>query len=681
MSDRSFTLGVDIGGTHTDLVVQADSQIRFKVPTRSDHLVNGVLEVIDRAAAHFELDVAEFLGETDLIVHGTTVTTNALLEDEQTTTGLITTEGFRDVLERNMESSSNVYDVRREPSMAPVPRYLRRTVSERIDCDGRVLESLDESDADRIVDELLQEDAEAIAIALMSAYAEDRHEETLATRIAEREDVAAVSASTDVYRTIGLYDRSIAALVDASLKPIVREYLDTIEAELQAAGFDGTLLIMQGNGGVTSAEVVADKPITSVNSGPAAGAVSAAFYADQTEDHQVISFEMGGTSSDVCLVPDGEPLVGADNEVGDTPIPVPMVDVNTIGAGGGSMAWIDDRGVIQVGPESAGSDPGPICYGRGGDTPTVTDVNLVLGYLNPDYFLGGKMGLDLEAARAGVEDTLADPLNVSVEQAAIGVREVANENIVTQIRQVSIKRGYDPREFVLVAAGGAGPVHAATIANRFDTTAIVPRTAGTYSTTGLLHADVKHEFSRSIFEPLTSESMRTIRNAYDEMEESARETLAAEGTDETSRYYRWQLETRYDGQVHELTLPVSRDDDIEAIEQRHHEQHAHRYDFADESATVEVVTARLTGYARTEGLRQESIDEQVTASSAVKSHRPVYFSGDGSPVDTPIYDGSRAIATVEGPAIIEFEHTTLPIPPGIVSRSDPYGNYVLEPAG
>ncbi|MFB6194644.1 MAG: hydantoinase/oxoprolinase family protein [Haloplanus sp.] len=679
MSGDRFTVGVDIGGTHTDLVVQDGDLARFKVPTTPDSLVDGVLDALERAAAHHDRDVAAFLADTGLVVHGTTVTTNALIEGEAATTGLLTTDGFRDVLERNMESSSNVYDLRREPSLALVPRYLRRGVPERIDSDGTVLEPLDVDAADGVVDDLVAEGASAVAVALMSAYAEDAHERTLAERVAEREDVAAVSASTDVYRTVGLYDRSVAALVDASLKPVVREYLETVESELRAAGFEGTLLLMQGNGGVTSAAVIADQPITSVNSGPAAGAVSAAYHAEQAGVSRVISFEMGGTSSDVCLVPEGDPLVSTDNLVGETPIPVPMVDVNTIGAGGGSVAWVDDRGVLQVGPTSAGSDPGPACYGRGGDDPTVTDANLALGYLNPDYFLGGAMALDGEAAREAIANGIADPLGVSVEEAAVGVRRVANEDIVNQIRQVSIERGYDPREFVLVAGGGAGPVHAATVAGRFDATAIVPRAAGTFSSLGLLEADVRHEFSRSVLEPVSPGALETARSRFGEMERAARETLAGEGADGSMHAYQWQLETRYDGQVHELTIPVESDDDAAAVERRHHDHHAERYDFADESATVEAVTARLTAYARTDGLSEASVDERVPAPEALKTRRSVHFTETEERVETPIYDGSRPIESIEGPGIVEFEHTTLPIPPGFEARTDPYGNYVLDP--
>lgn len=680
MNDAQFDIGIDIGGTHTDVVVEEDGIRRFKVPTTSDRLRNGVLNGLRQAATAHDHDLDSFLNATRLVVHGTTVSTNALLEGDTATTGLVTTAGFRDVLERNMSSSSDVYDLRREPSLALLPRYLRRGIPERVGSDGEVLEPLNVAEADRVIDELVDDGVEAIAVSLLSAYANDEHERQLRDRLNAREELSAMSVSTEINQKVGLYDRSVATIVDASLKPAVREYLRTLESDLRTAGFSGTLLIMQGNGGVTSADLIADQPIMSVNSGPAAGAVSAAYHADLAGFSQVISFEMGGTSSDVCLVPDGEPLVSTDNEVGETPIPLPIVDINTIGAGGGSIAWIDDRNVLQVGPRSAGSDPGPACYGLGGEAPTVTDANLVLGYLNPDYFLGGTMTLDSERARDAIERRIADPLGVSIEKAARGIRKLANENIGNQIRKVSIERGYDPREFVLVAGGGAGPVHVAAIANQYGTRAFVPRVAGTFSSLGLLESDIKHDFTRSVLEPMSDGLMKTIEGRFDEMERTAAKTLANEGNVDSSRSFQYHLDTRYDGQVHELSIPVSEADSPEAIERRHHRQHASRYGFADEDGTIEVVNARLTAYVRTGSVGQQPYENGVPSESAIKGYRSVYFTEVDERVEATIYDGTTPIRdSIVGPAVVEFEHTTLPIPSTFESRTDSYGNYILEP--
>ncbi|PSQ17536.1 hypothetical protein BRD00_07490 [Halobacteriales archaeon QS_8_69_26] len=693
MSDGgTYRVGVDIGGTHTDFaMVTPEGDVEtYKVSTTPGRLSGGVIEGLTVAADDRNLDLGEFLSVTDRIVHGTTVTTNALLEDDEATTGLLTTEGMRDVIELNMERDPDIYDLwsdHKDPGRTVIERSLRRPVPERVDDEGRVREELDESDVTRAVDRLVDEGAECVAVAFMNSYLDDRHERAAERVLADREDVAAVSVSTAVFPQIGLYDRITTTVIDASLKPVLREYLGDLESSLRDAGFDGTFLIMKGNGGVSLPEVLAEEPVLSVNSGPAAATVGNAATAGVAGFEDIISVDMGGTSTDVCLITEGTPLVTTDNSVGTKRVPVSMVDINTIGAGGGSIAWLDGREVLQIGPKSAGADPGPICYGQGGDRPTVTDANLLLGYLNPEFFLGGETSLDVEAARRGIRERLADPLGIDVEEACAGVVELMNEQLINQIRQVSIQRGYDPREFALVTVGGAGPLHVGPLARRFETTAIVPETAGTLSASGLLQSDIKHNFVRSFPpEPLSGAVLERVKEAFEEMEAEARETLREEDTPEESWSFERTVSTRYEGQVHyvdvEVPPEVEKLTDVGTIEDYHHEQHEKLYTFCDEESAVEVVNIRLTAVAETEKPRLAGTGGGVDPAEAVKDHRDVYFPARGEFVRTPIYDGRHDVqGDFEGPGVVEFPHTTLVVPPAFDASVDRRGNYVLRPEG
>jgi N-methylhydantoinase A len=679
----TYKIGIDIGGTHTDVFVASeDSRSEsLKVPTTHDRYSEGVVDGLREAAARYDCSLETFLERTRLVGHGATITTNALLEGTEATTGLLTSEGLRDVLELNRGREASPYDLQKEPSTALVPRHLRRDVTERVTRGGEVHRRLDESDLEAQVDALVEEGAEAVAAAFMFSFENDAHEERVRRYLDGRSDVEAASVSSDVHPDVGIYDRSTATAVDASLKPILREYLNELTARLREHGYDGPFYIMQGNGGVSSAESIESHPITSVNSGPAAVGAACAYYGDLTGHSDVISFDMGGTSTDVCLVRDGTPLMTTENEVGDTPVPIPMVDINTVGAGGGSIVWRDDNDILRVGPRSAGSDPGPMCYDGGGDEPTLTDANLLLGFLNPEFFRGGENTLDLDRARAGIDRQHARPLDLTPEAVAAGAYEIATDHLTSQIRQISVERGYDPRNFSLVAAGGAGAVHAGPVAEEFGTTVVVPNSAGTFSAAGVLLSEVKHTFVESIDAELDEDVLPTLQDAFADMERQATDALEADGVASADATFRYELETRYWKQAHDVTIPAAPDpEDPETLADRHHEEHEAVYSFRDEDTSIRVRSARLVATVTTDGDLHLDRRADTESESRVKDHRDVYFPDANERVRTPIYDGTEPLGTdVAGPAIVEEPTTTIVVTPGCSVETDAYGNYYVRP--
>lgn len=683
MTDRRYRVGVDIGGTHTDFIVlDGDDHLdTHKTSTTPERFADGVVNGIGEIADGYGLSVAKFLAATDRIVHGTTVTTNAVLEGKEAETGLLTTEGFRDVMELNMDRDDDIYNLRSEHKRKPpfLERYRRLTVSERVDRTGAVTAAVDRSEVDARVEELADAGVDSVAIALMNAYLNEENERAVA-EVVDGAAFEAHSLSTDLTSKMGLYDRALLATVDASLKPVLRAYVDDLVGRLSEQGFSGTFLIMKSNGGVSKPEMLTRKPVLSLNSGPAAAAVGTAVNAGGAGFDDIISMDMGGTSTDVSLIQDGSPPVTTENEVGDTKVPIPMVDISTIGAGGGSIAWLDERDVLRTGPKSAGAQPGPICYGRGGSQPTVTDANLVLGYLNPESFLGGEMTLDVEAAREGIEEHVAGPLDLPVEEACAGIYRITNEQIVSQIRQVSIERGHDPRDFVLVAVGGAGPVHAAAVASEFGARVLIPEAAGTLSAYGLLQSDVKHNFLQSMSSRrLSSSVLPDVEQVYGELREEAADTLADEDISRERWRFERRMRTRYEGQVHHVGIELP-DSDLTAehIAERHHRKHESLYTFEDRDSEIEVVDLQLTAVARTDKPDAGTVESGVSPDEAVRERRRTYF--DGEFTEATIYDGdTRVRGSFEGPAVVEFSHTTVVVPPAFSVQVDNRGNYVMEP--
>src|SRR5262245_46990391 len=557
-------VGFDIGGTFTDVIVLGDDGrlTTAKVLSLLDHIGEDIVACVQRASTS---------PRVENFVHGTTIASNAVIENKTAVTGLITTQGFRDELEMRGQRRPNIYDVNWDRLPPLIPRELRLEVPERILGSGEVEQPLDMKAAQTVLKQLLAEGVEAIAVCLINSYLNPVHEQQIGNLIAQIAPRTVVCLSSDIHPEIREYERASTTAINASLIPVVAQYMDRLEQHLSA--YSDQLLIMQSNGGIMTARGARRRPIYMIESGPAAGVLAAARLAVQSGLPQALSFDMGGTTAKCCLVENGVPLEKPGGEVGGGAtvatrlfgggghaLRVPSLDIVEVGAGGGSIAWIDSGGALRVGPHSAGAEPGPVCYDRGGQEPTVTDANVVLGYMNPESIAGSTLHIDREAAWTAIKTKLADPLGLEVLQTAYGITQVANATMMRALRAVSTERGRDPREFALIAFGGAGPIHAAELAGSLGMKQVyVPIFPGLFSALGLLLADFRHDYVRSAVLPLSKVDPATILRLYEEMEEGARAEMRLEGVSEaTVQFERW-VDLKYGYQISELTLPFPTD--------------------------------------------------------------------------------------------------------------------------
>jgi len=676
--ETDVRIGVDVGGTFTDVVVADEAGLTMcKVPSTPDAPDRGVLDGVDAAGerAGFAPEAVTFFG------HGTTVATNALLEREWAETALVTTEGFRDAVEIGRQTRPNLYDLRAEKPAPIVERDRRYEVPERLDRRGEVVDPLDEEAARAVARAVADSDVESVAVAFLFAFENDAHERRMRELLGEEGIEAETSLSSEVLPEIREYERTLATSINAALKPVMNRYLGRLETGVADAGVPAALKVMQSNGGVASAAVTRERPVNTLLSGPAAGVRGAAHVAGESGVDDVLTMDMGGTSCDVSLVRDGDTVVTTEGQVGDYPVTVPMVDVHTIGAGGGSIAWVDEGGSLRVGPRSAGADPGPICYGRGGTAPTVTDAHLLLGRIDPAAFFEGSA--DESTVRAAVRESVADPLGLSVAEAAQGFLDVANANMERALRVVSVERGHDPRDFSLVAYGGAGPLHAAELAAELDVPrVVVPRSAGVLSALGLLISDAVHEEGVSAVRPWAEVDPTELTERFEAMERDGRERLAAEGYPPDRRRFERVVDLRYRGQSFDLRVPVPGGAldaaTLDAVAERFHERHERRYGHASPDEPVELVTVRL----RSRGVVDPpslSMDDGGTSDPVPRTTRAARF--DGEVDETPVYDRSALGpgADVAGPAVIEGVESTAVVPPEADAHVDDLGNVVIEP--
>jgi len=672
-------VGVDVGGTFTDLVTVRDGVVRVrKTPSTPDAPERGVIDGLEDASDDGGLD----LGAVDFLGHGTTVTTNALLEEDWADTALVTTAGFRDVLEIGRQNRPDIYDFRAEKPTPVVERDRRFEVRERLDERGTVLEPLHEADVRRVADDLADADVDSVAISLLHSFENDDHERRVRELLAERLD-ASISLSSRTLPEIREYERTLATSLNAALKPVMDSYIGRLESEVESRGVSAALKIMQSNGGIITADAARDRPVNTLLSGPAAGVQGATYVAGLAGFEDVITMDMGGTSCDVSLVEGGDPLVSTDVEVGEYPVSVPMIDVHTVGSGGGSIAWLDGGGALRVGPRSAGADPGPVSYGRGGTEPTITDAQLLLGRLDPSRFLSDDLDADVGDVRDAVAEHVADPLDTGVEAAAQGVLDVANANMERALRVVSVERGYDPRDFAMVAFGGAGPLHATTLAEALDVPrVVVPRTAGVLSALGLLISDVLYDYSVSRVRPWADVAPETLAESFAEFRERGRTRLEAESLDPERMSFERTVDLRYEGQSFDLSVPVPAGDLDEAtlgtVVDRFHDRHRRRYGHAYPEEPVELVTIRLRarGVVESPDLRPAATDG--TVADARRERRPVMF--DGEYVESAVYvrESLPAGATFDGPAVVEGGESTVVVRPGQSARVDEHGSIVVE---
>jgi N-methylhydantoinase A len=644
-----------------------------KQPARRETLVD------DFVAGLARLPVP--LAEVERLFHGTTVGINTVLQERGARVGLVTTEGFRDVLALGRGSRPELYNVLYRPPQPLVPRYLRREVPERVAADGSVLVPLDLEALDREVDVLVAEAVEAIAVCFLHAYLAPEHERLAAARIRERHPALAVTASHEVATEWREFERSSTAVLNAYVQPLMGRYLDELGGRLREGGFDRPVALMQSNGGVISAERAAERPIRTLESGPAGGVIGSLALARELGYENVICADVGGTSYDVALIDGGKIMETTETEVGGRPVVGPVIDIVSIGAGGGSIARIDALGAVRVGPQSAGASPGPACFGLGGLEPTVTDCHLLLGRLDPDRFLGGRLRLDAGAAEAALRSRVAEPLGIGLDEAADGALAIAETNMVFAIRAVTVERGLDPREFVVFSYGGGGGLFAAAVAEELEVpTVVVPRAPANFSAWGILTSDYREDVAATKVRPLDEASATGAAALLRELAREAATDLERYGFAEGDIDRLYRADVRYAGQDHTITVPLEAEwlDDHAALlagaRERFVAAHTQLYGHGTLDPPLELVTSRARAIGRVE--RPPLAETAPPPGGEPISRRPVFFRGHGR-LDTPVFD-RETFAAAEGPAIVEEWTSTIVVPPGWGARADRRGNLVLE---
>jgi N-methylhydantoinase A len=685
-----FRVGFDVGGTFTDFALQTDDGrlLTGKRLTTPDDparaCVDGLRELLARAGLAWP--------RLRQAVHGTTLGSNVVIERKGGDVALLTTRGFRDVLIIGREKRYQLYDLGIEKPAPLVPRSRIREVTERVAHDGEVLTPLDEAGLRATVRELDAAGITSLAVSFLHAYANPAHERRAAEIVAEEAPRMAVSLSSEVSPVIREYERTSTTVVNAYVMTAVRDYLGRLERALGELGYRGRLFVMQSAGGIASAETMARFPVRMIESGPAAGALMAAAYGRLTGDEDLVAFDMGGTTAKLSLVAGGRPRTVGEFELqrvrlqpgSGIPMNIQAIDLVEIGAGGGSIARID-LGVIAVGPDSAGADPGPIAYGLGGTTPTVTDANLVLGYLNPEFFLGGRMRLDVDAARRGIEAAIARPLGLTVAEAAWGIHQVVTTNMELATRVVSIERGYDPRRLAFIAFGGSGPVHGCRLARALRIPRVIlPSAAGVTSAIGLLAAEVKYDLSRSYVTRLGALDPAHLGRMLEEMIAAGTAVVREAGVAGPLAAVR-TAELRYVGQGYELGVPLPGGavggGTADALRAAFHAAYATRYGYADPRAEVELVTVSVAVVGSAPGVElPEHRPGTKAADEARKPDRSVYFPEQRGYIPCPAYDRARLPvgAHLAGPAVVEEAESTTVLPPGAVATVDRWATLLVR---
>ncbi len=686
-----YRIGIDVGGTFTDYLLlcpDGGTRVHKVLSSRADPS-QAVLQGLSDLAEASGLSLRDFLRAVDILVHGTTVTTNAVLTGDVARIGLLTTAGLRDALEMRRGVREAFYDNKFTAPLPLVPRRLRLAVRGRIDYQGHELEPLRLDDVDLAIAEFRAKDVEAVAIGFMHSYANPAHEEAAAEVVARCMPSAYLSVSSRVLPQVRFYERLSTTVLNAAVGPILQRYMENLRRRLLANGFDGVLRIMQSNGGVTSPEAVAALAASTLLSGPAAAPTAGLAAMQAHGEDSFITVDMGGTSFDAAMVVGGSPAITTSGTVNRFALALPSMEIITIGAGGGSIAWIDD-GLLRMGPQSAGAEPGPACLGRGGEAPTCTDADLLLGFLSPSFFAGGRIPLSAPSALAAITRHVAEPLGMDPVRAAFGMFHVMNVNMASAIREISVQKGWDPREFPLICAGGAGAVHAAMIARQLGIRRIVvPRDAAIFCASGMLRTDLKHDFVRScpsMLGEVTAEHGQLAAH-LDAMSDEANGVLAAEGIAADRRRFVHSLDLRYVGQYHEVSVAATADQlraaDWEAIRAAFHDRHDRLYGYAlrGEGAGVELVSVRLSAFGETDKppLTHEPLAD-ADAGHALKGRRAVFQPEAGDFAPTPVYDGDLLHHgnRLDGPAIVEKVTTTIFVPAGYTLAVDSFGGCVLE---
>jgi N-methylhydantoinase A len=670
-----FRIGIDVGGTFTDLVAVDDAGrvAVAKAPSTPRDPAVGVLDGLGRLAAALGLDRAALLAATERIVHGTTVATNALLERKGARVGLLTTEGHRDVIEMREGLKDDRYNLRMPPPVPLVPRARRLGVRERMRADGRVETALDRRSLDRAIAALEAAGVQSVAVCYLHSYRDGRHEQLTRAALTRALPGVHVSLSSEVLPQIKEYERVCTTVVNAYVGPILAEYLARLGRRLGEAGYRGPVFVMQSHGGVAPLGEAGRLAAAAVLSGPAGGVAASRYCARLVGAEDLIPFDMGGTSTDISLIARGEAALAVDRAVGEYKVALPSLDIVSIGAGGGSIAWVDAGGILQVGPQSAGADPGPACYGRGGTEATVTDANLVLGYLDPRTFMGGTESLDPAAAGRAL-DALGTRLGLDRVRAAWGVYEVINTRMAEGVRLVSVRRGVDPRRFALLAFGGAAGLHITDVARRLEVRRVVlPRIASVLSAWGMLATDLRYELVRSHVGDLRALRPATLRRVLAQMEAQARRRLGR--FDGPVRIER-AMDMRYGEQVFEITVPLDGvdldgPDLLKDIVERFHQRHEELYTYSLRDQEVVLVNARVAAVGALPALPEEPA-LPPRAPAPPTGERRIYLDGWRA---VPAHDMGALAAgqAIEGPAVVESATTTLLLRPGDRATVTPLG--------
>ncbi len=692
-----YRIGIDIGGTFTDAVVLDESTGDFrpvKVSSTPDDPSIGFMQALTRT---FE-SLGVKPGQISFAVHGTTVATNTIIQQKGARVGLITSQGFRDVLEIAWQIRPDLYDIFYEKPVPLVPRHLCMGVPERVDAEGSVLVPLDEEAVRSCGRSFKRQNVEVVVVCFLHSYRSPTHEQQ-AARILRQEFGLLVCASSDICPEYREYSRASTAAVNAALLPEVGSYIERLEGRLQTAQVSSGLFLMTSGGGIIASDTARENPVQLVESGPAAGVIAAAFVAKIAGFEDLIALDIGGTTAKAALIEDGRPRLAREFEVGVAavatttrtkgqgyPVKTPVIDLVEIGAGGGSIGHVDPGGALSVGPQSAGAEPGPACYGKGGSEPTLTDANLALGRLNPDYFLGGELQLDRQLSEEAIQRSIAKPLSMTIAEAANGMIEIANAGMTGALQLISVEKGIDPRGFVLVAFGGCGPLFAAALAGALQIrTVLVPPSPGVTSALGLLATDVRHDYVRTYITPTTEMDIGVLNDTYREFEERAVALLLQEGVARSQIRFIREVDMRYLGQSSELRVRLRNAGLDESLVSRlNHDffaAHERSYGFAVSTEPTEIVNVCLSVLGSVPRPKRREIPAgSASAEAALKQQRPVYLIPEKRFEPTNIYDryqlksGNRIL----GPAIVEEIDSTTLIPSGCLAEVDGYGNLLIE---
>lgn len=684
-----YRLGIDAGGTFTDFVLaDRTGNVRlFKALSTPQDPTLAIRNGLALMTEELGVSGEEIISNCDLCINGTTVGLNALIQHKGAKTGLICTAGHEDSLEIRLghKEDGYRYDPEYPPATMLVPRYLRRGVAERVLSTGEVRTPLNEDEVRAACALFKAEGVETVAVSFVWSVLHPEHERRAGEIVREMMPDVILTLGSELYPQVREYTRTSTSVVNAYLAPIMKRYVAAVDQYFQSLGARQPVRYYQSNGGLAIGQAMTDRSVYAINSGPASAPSAGLYVTEPFGKKNVITVDMGGTSFDITLTKDGSTNINKNIDFLRYRIGVPMIQVETLGAGGGSIGWIDEMGLMQMGPQSAGSDPGPACYGQGGTLPTTTDANLVMGYLNPDGLVGGRLPLDLNRATEAISTKLAKPTGLSVERAAYGMFTIVNANMVNGIRRVTVERGYDPRDFVLVGAGGATAAHITALAADMGIdTIVLPKLASGLCAFGQIISDVKYNYMATAVLRLDNEAAyRRIDELFTEIEAKGIAHLKSDGFDAGSSRIKRSLDMRYVGQVHECTVEIGNfpvnADTIGRIKDAFHKRHEELYTYAEPHSTVEVVNIESTVYGLIDKPAPMRAGPGQGAGAAIKAHRDCVFQADGHRTRTPIYDGAKLGAgdLVKGPAVIEEVTTTIVIEPGWTARLDPSASYLI----